>query len=297
MRCYKIKGKILIIGSVTIDEIEGKIKCGGPATYCSLASWLIGWKPYVVGTMGSDFQWFFPFEATFVKLNKTIRFKHTYLEDGTRFSEILYHPENKISAKVNVKDFDAVIINPVFDEFDHEWLEYIVKEHNFTGIDLQGFVREKGENNRIKVKKPDQETVEKILNKALIVKASDEEVLDENARYGKIFILTLGRRGAITHWEGQKIYVPTIPVDVEPTGAGDIFLATFLTCLIEGNDVKYCTIKANAVTSYVLEHRLLTLTEKCVEQEKIGDMFNILEKAKEDIEQRLRRIAQKMSDQ
>jgi len=34
--------KILILGSLTIDIIEGRLASGGPALYCSLAAELLG---------------------------------------------------------------------------------------------------------------------------------------------------------------------------------------------------------------------------------------------------------------
>mgnify|MGYP000751772845 CR=1 FL=1 len=290
-----MKWKALVIGSVTIDEIDDRIRCGGPALYSSLAFWVLGWEPYIAGTIGEDFPVVFPFEGTFYRLEKTIRFQHHYLDYGARISRILYHPEKRIRVNVNPKEFDAIVINPVFDEFDHEWLETVLASAENVCIDIQGFVRRKGNDNIVEMIDPPKHIIEKIINRALVVKASNDDLRSKDAKYGKIFLLTLGRKGSITYWNNNEFYVPTIPVDVQPTGAGDAFLAAFITCYIETRDIRYCSIRANAVTSYLLEKRYLDFTGFCIGKEFVEKLHNKIEKTREQIEERISIISDILS--
>ena len=70
----------------------------------------------------------------------------------------------------------------------------------------------------------------------------------------EICILTLGEKGAVILKENDKIYISSIKVDtIDTTGAGDTFMAAFLSEYIKGKEIKYCGEFANATSSLLIE--------------------------------------------
>ena len=253
---------------MTIDEINCIQRCGGPALYSTLPALLFGWQPHVIGTIGRDISPP-PFSGDFVILSHTIRFRHQYIE-GKRVSYILSYPNEKISADIDTSKFDIIIVNPVFDEFDHDFLSYIVTSHNFVGVDIQGFVRQVMPSERISITPLSSDVMKNILRRALVVKASREDLYHlPSEPFGEIFIITLGDRGAKAYVGEREVYVPVIPVTGDPTGAGDVFLTTFMITFYETRDLKTSLIYANALASLFIEGRLIRRNKFCIDTSDI----------------------------
>lgn len=116
-----------------------------------------------------------------------------------------------------------------------------------------------------------QATIEALANHADVIKMNDEEAgiligtdasLREkietfHAKYGaKTICVTCGGKGAVI-WHDKQFYEhPGYKVQVADTvGAGDSFLATFITGLLGGQPMQQILIKASAIGAFVASKR------------------------------------------
>ena len=82
----------------------------------------------------------------------------------------------------------------------------------------------------------------------------DRALLDRFVGWSKLLVLTEGANGAIVHIDGRRIRVPGYDVvEVDPTGAGDVFAAAFLVRLRESDDALEAARYANCVASFSVE--------------------------------------------
>ena len=105
-----------------------------------------------------------------------------------------------------------------------------------------------------------------VLRHVSVLKLSEEEAhtvageeLDEDA-LGSLgvpeVVVTLGSRGSLVLAEGQLERVPARPVDGDPTGAGDSFLAAYLVSRAAGYAPVASARRATAVVAGLLGQRL-----------------------------------------
>ena len=84
--------------------------------------------------------------------------------------------------------------------------------------------------------------------------AGEEMLVQEYARMAKLAVVTRGRKGATLFHEGTASSFPAYRArEVDPTGAGDVFAASFLVRLHETRDPVAATIFANCVASLSVE--------------------------------------------
>ena len=82
----------------------------------------------------------------------------------------------------------------------------------------------------------------------------DADALAEWRAHARLLVLTLGRRGAIVYDGDHERRVPAYDVvEVDPTGAGDVFAAAFLVRLDECGDPVEAARFANCAASFVVE--------------------------------------------
>lgn len=82
----------------------------------------------------------------------------------------------------------------------------------------------------------------------------DADALAEWRAHARLLVLTLGRRGAIVYDGDHERRVPAYDVvELDPTGAGDVFAAAFLVRLDECGDPVEAARFANCAASFVVE--------------------------------------------
>lgn len=65
-----------------------------------------------------------------------------------------------------------------------------------------------------------------------------------------LVIYKMGAKGAITFSDGQEIHTGIYPVEaLKPTGAGDSFMAGFVTSIADGHDLKTAILRGSACAS------------------------------------------------
>jgi sugar/nucleoside kinase (ribokinase family) len=79
-------------------------------------------------------------------------------------------------------------------------------------------------------------------------------IVHEYADLTEIMVLTRGERGSTLFHNGYTVDFPAFSVSVvDPTGAGDVFAAAFLTKFRQTRDLHEASVFANCVASFVVE--------------------------------------------
>ena len=263
-----------VVGHVSIDRIvtgDGeRTQLGGPPTYVSLITHLLGGELSVCTKVGGDF----PPEyvenlasrgiglgGCIVQGAETTRFVLDYTVEERRLSV------PSVCVEIGLGDVrglpDAVMLAPIIQEIPEETLE--VLEADMIALDPQGFLRRRLPDGSVEhIRRLD----EGLIGRLTILKASRRELeLLTGARdaheglrklHGMgadICIVTLGGRGSQILWDGGEVTVPAYGggAVVDPTGAGDAFLAGFFHQFILEGDVEWSGAVASAAASAVVE--------------------------------------------
>jgi sugar/nucleoside kinase (ribokinase family) len=106
----------------------------------------------------------------------------------------------------------------------------------------------------------DWDNFREVLPYADIVFFSEEDVENPEKHaqiyleYTKMVVITRGKRGASLYTEKEEYRAPAFPaIQVEPTGAGDVFATAFLIKYFEIRDPLEAMRFANCVASFVVE--------------------------------------------
>ncbi len=109
----------------------------------------------------------------------------------------------------------------------------------------------------------DLSIVRKTINKLDVLffglKKSDTKLINEleslSSKFDKLIIVTLGEHGSVAFFENKKFEVPAQKVInvIDPTGAGDTFLATFVNSYAKGKNIKLSLKKASIEASKTIQ--------------------------------------------
>jgi len=234
---------------------------GGAVAYASLTLTELGSRATIISKVGYDFDKKYEKILTskgvdtsqvfVVRRKRTTRFINDY-RTGERRQYV-----EAVCSRIRMNDLkgdkwissDAVYFGPIISEISEEIIRRSSCRGTFSVIDPQGYCRLISSNGRV-VNIP-WKAWKRIARLVNVVKASIEEArvmtgLHDEIRIAKeilkrgteIVIITLGRRGSILAFRDSILRVPTIspPKEVDSTGAGDIYLATFLQHLLENRD-------------------------------------------------------------
>jgi sugar/nucleoside kinase (ribokinase family) len=288
---------IAVVGHIAIDRIitrEGeRHQLGGPPTYVSLITHLLGTPLKAATKVGSDF----PEEYTSELEERGVDI-HDSVDAGartTRFVLDYTKPQrglgyDSLCTPITPEDVeglpDATILAPIVGEISAETL-CALKSHTLA-LDPQGFVRKLEPGGSISLQ-PWRNT--ELLSRLSVFKASARELRLVASEVGwvglrrlnewgvKIAVETRGEEGArITH-AGRRLAVPAYVGDtVDTTGAGDAFIAGFMAEYAMEEDIEWCAAVGSAAASAVVE----TIGPRI----KIGrsELFERAEKIRAEIE-------------
>jgi sugar/nucleoside kinase (ribokinase family) len=252
----------LAIGHVTEDVWkDGRITPGGTAWFSSLAARRLVNAVSVLTAAASNYDAarFLP-EINVERIDSpaTTQFENIYTPQGrtqyTRPSPVKLTPAHLTAEMHRAR---IMHLAPVCDEVSAAFASD-ANDDVFIGVTPQGWLRRWDETGRVFAKPWD--SARQILARADAVVISIDDV-DGNwrqalawAAQAKLFVVTQNKAGCILFLNGRPIHVDTTPVvEVDPTGAGDIFAATLFITLQRGVDpVKACAyancIAAQSVT-------------------------------------------------
>ena len=274
---------IVSVGHLSIDSIflpdrnTPFVVLGGSAAYVSFAARRLDARVAVVSKIGDDFPaaylWWLGQEG--VDLSgvskaanaQTTRFELKYSGD---LSDRVLQLKNR-APLISVQDLPnslkakAIHIAPIAGEITYEIAEKLRSCADVLSLDPQGLVRNFNENGNV--------TLGSLIDKRIlglvdIYKSSLKEIQavtglsDINSaikavhEHGvKIVIVTLKANGAAVSVEDTIHNVPAYKPEkvIDPTGAGDAFIGSFLAEYVNGEDCSWCSYVGSAAASLVVE--------------------------------------------
>lgn len=264
--------KIGVYGNLTLDELDrnGKItvRPGGSALYSSLAAGYLGARVSVFSNIGRDYPRSIlssiqnrGIDVSRVKTfdAPTARFRISYRGDSRKLA--LIHPGRKIMPAGRHSSLDAIHLGPVFKEVGPEVLNHACRHSQFLSLDVQGLLRTLDRDGFVRLVR----SIGPFLSKCNLVKATEEEarlmapaativgtarqLLYKGAQY---VIITQGRSGSLlVRKDGSALHIPSIREGkvVDPTGAGDIFVGSWLATFLATKDSFWAGAVAAAFAS------------------------------------------------
>lgn len=242
----------LVCGNPTLDEIVTPrgvaLVPGGSAFYASSALALLGAKVGIVGCIGDDYplpvlKWLKGRGVSLGLLKRihgpTTRFRIRY-KDGSRSLDLLQQGKTVLGRWTGPR-VKGVHLGPVFDEIPKSLIKSVRRRCKLLSLDIQGLVRRTDSHGSIMAVRRDLRDVLRLCD---LVKGSAAEIkiqtlnrdpvkaIDRLLSLGPRFaVSTLGSKGSLMGIrDGRKFLIPAFPEPqvVDPTGAGDVFVGTWL---------------------------------------------------------------------
>lgn len=274
---------LTVIGHLTLDAISSQGQgwlMGGPPFYGGLTACKLGARVAVVSKVasGSHHLMFSSVlnnagvSAFILGGRATTCFEINYGASGRRL-KLLSRADDLSFSEVPLEALDAsaVLLSPVAGELSQEFVEnassHCTRQGTLLVADLQGFTRAFSEDGGVAFKQPEK----CFLSSFDIIKGSEREIksivgcdciaeaLIRIAQLGpRVVIATLGEKGALAFYKDEffRVY-PLKPVRVvDPTGAGDAFIAAFLVGCAWSMSLEICLKLACSAATCVVERKL-----------------------------------------
>jgi sugar/nucleoside kinase (ribokinase family) len=226
----------VVVGHLTLDETATGLRPGGSVLYAGLAAHRQGVRVGLLTSHGPDFpRDILPpgIEVVAVPSPATTRFAIEYPPGGGRTLSLRARASGLAAPHLPPRFAEAglVYLAPVADEVDPDLVSAF--PNAAIGVGAQGWCRRWDRAGTVTMRAwPDPGPV---LARSQALFFSSEDVAGWESRalplYDQVPLgaLTLAARGAILFVNGERQPVDPIPaVEVDPTGAGDVFAATFL---------------------------------------------------------------------
>ncbi len=249
------------IGHITHDLVGNGITPGGPALYSTCTARNLGVHTGMITSFSRPLlqpSLLHGIEICCKESQHTTTFMNLYNEAGERRQLI-----KSVAAQIKPEQVpeawrSANIVNicPVANEYTPEIVQLF--EHSLIGVCPQGWMRRWDSTGHVFCKGWD--TFKEVLPYADLVFFSEEDVAHPEGlaqtylAYAKMVVITRGKRGASLYIDDEEYHSPAFPtVEVDPTGAGDVFATAFLIKYFETRDPLEAAKFANCVASFVVE--------------------------------------------
>ncbi|MEZ4591302.1 MAG: PfkB family carbohydrate kinase [Chloroflexota bacterium] len=225
----------LVIGHITRDITPAGNLVGGTVSYSGRAAQALGYQTAVLTSCEPGYEGLAQLAALTVAVvpaDHTSTFENIYGEHGR--TQMLYTVANNIHPQHLPPAWPqptVVHLGPLTNEVDPAILHHF--PHSIIGLTPQGWLRRWTEDGRVYAREWPE--ADQFLPLADVVIVSEEDLLNEEMlpRYrqlAKLLIMTENVRGCTVFSGENSRQIPAPVVEqVEPTGAGDIFAAAFLT--------------------------------------------------------------------
>jgi sugar/nucleoside kinase (ribokinase family) len=230
----------VVIGTITRDLLEDGFTIGGTATYAAATASRLGKRAAIVTSAEADLV--LPDDLSDIQIvcapsPATTTFRNVYVGDTRQqYVTALAYPIEADAIPADWRQVPMVHLGPLVGEFD-ESLVHMFPD-SWVMSTPQGWFRSWDETGHISLGQwPGAERLLPHLT-ALILSEhdmrGDPSFFERYAASVRILVVTQGPRGATVYHAGQVRHFPTRPaIEVDPTGAGDVFAAAFLVRLYE----------------------------------------------------------------
>lgn len=251
----------LAIGHVTVDVWPTGNTPGGTVMYSARAARALVDDVAVLTVAGQEFDWakVFPdIEVLRIPAPATTQFENLYA-NGKRTQITRPAARRLLAADLTpaLREADVIHLAPLCNEVDTSIVD-VVAPHAFVGVTPQGWLRRWDAAGRV-TEGPWDDGLQ-VLRRADAVVCSIHDIggnwalAELWARQTRLLVVTVGEDGchAYVHGVPHRVAAPRV-VEVEPTGAGDIFAATLFVSLRAGRTALdacayACCIAAQSVT-------------------------------------------------
>ena len=275
--------EIAVVGHFAIDTLllpsrtAPFVILGGAATYASFAAKRLEATVSVISKVGGNFPeaylWWLGQEGINISaVTKLVGepstcFELNYSKDLSERTLKLKSKGPALSPEDVPKDFHAraIHIAPIANEIPYELVERLKCCAEILSLDPQGLIRTLNEpGNAIKNSSVDN----RIFSLINIYKSSQNEIYTLTGESElkpaikaihdigiETVIVTMGLKGSLLSVEGAQYNIEACPsqVLVDPTGAGDVFIGSFLTEYLRQKESLWCAIVGSAAASCVVE--------------------------------------------
>lgn len=266
--------QFLTIGHVTRDvHPDGSFSLGGTVSFAALTAYHLGLAAAIVSCADPDFAALVPSylpDITFQmrSCTATTTFDNRYT-DGFRV-QYLYKRGDTLNAKDVPQEWlsaPVVLLGPLVQELDPDLVALFPRRAGaIIAATPQGWLRRWDADGRVwPTPWQDAEQVLPLLD-ALILSHDDllpfadgnrreaDAILTRWSMHVPLLVATDGRHGATLFRHGATQRFPAYAVEeIDPTGAGDVFAAAFLTYLHLHSDPEQAVDFANCVASFSIE--------------------------------------------
>jgi sugar/nucleoside kinase (ribokinase family) len=253
--------RLLAVGHVTWDAREGGEVLGGSVSYASLAARKLGWDAGVLTAAAGDFEpnRDLPGVSVFLRSSqKTTRFHNVDEEDGTRRQRLVSRASSIDLGALPAgwKDPDALLLSPVAAEISGGLAGAF--EAGVVGAIAQGWVRDFDADGTVSPRAFREAA--RVLEGVHVLFLSEHDLPEAEAavrtflEFVPIVALTRGWKGLLLVTREGAREVPGLPrPEIDPTGAGDVFAASFLVGYHETGDPLEAAVFACCAASCVVE--------------------------------------------
>jgi len=251
----------LVIGHVTKDLQENDYTIGGTVTFASLTACNLGQRTAVVTRASPDLNLARVYQGVEVlrlPSPATSTFQNLYSTNGmrTQYLRAVADPIKAEDIPPAWREARIVLLGPLTNELEGGIAR--VFPNSLIGVTPQGWMRRWDGDGRV-FPKPWEGAAE-VLDYARVVVFSendverDEKAIQTYARLADILVVTKGARGATVYHRGEVRHFPAFEtIEVDPTGAGDVFAAAYLIELERSGDPYAAAHFANCVASFNVE--------------------------------------------
>lgn len=231
----------LVIGHITVDLTPKGPVIGGSVSYAALTAKALGLRVGIVTEFGNELPLkdFDGIQIISGNTNKSTTFENVYTPGGR--IQYLRHAAPKInlnSVPEQWKKTRIIHLAPVAQEVNCQLSDGFQPE--LLGLTPQGWMRNWDETGRVSSSKWD---APEAINQSGVVIFSvedvgrDEEVIETMSHHSRVMAVTEGELGVRLFWHGDiRRFKPPVVTEVDPTGAGDIFAASFFIRLLNTRD-------------------------------------------------------------
>ena len=259
---------------------------GGTASFSGRTAQALGCRTAVLTSAAPDYdlsQALAGIRVQLVPAPETTTFVNVYTPAGRRQTvRAVAAPLTTTDVPPQWKRVPIVHLAPLVNEVEPAMIH--VFSNSLVGLTPQGWLRRWDENGRVYAQ--DWPAAQQVLPLAAAVILSEEDLpypamLTRYRQWSNLLVLTQGDKGCTVFMgdEVRQVPAPSV-VEVEPTGAGDIFAAAFLIRLHQtaGNPWEAARfaneIAAKSVTQRGLEAKIKRAAQRLLRDEPVVTLYN-----------------------